>query len=197
MRARVFWTALFLCFTLAGNAQLKPEFGGSLSIGATGYAPSFRLFQLGPSPQLGFFVDLPVQAWVRFRLGAAFTLTQQRRPHFSHNFAYLGLPFSVLIPAKPIGKKAIVRPLFMTRIHPAWLLSGDQYYGSTQPTALVASNRLAWGAGIGVELKAAKRTYEILLTASLASSLNDNYEDGGTIEPLLGTRVALEWNFKL
>lgn len=191
---RTFWTALFLLFTLAGNAQLKPEFGSSLSIGASGYAPSLRLYQMGASPQVGFFVDIPVQSWAKVRLGAAFTLTQQRRPHFTNDFAYLGLPISILIPAGPIGEKELIRPIFMTRLHPAWLLNGD---GSNSPTALVADYRAAWGAGLGIELKGEKRSYEILLTGSLASPLNANYEEGGTIEPLLGTRVALEWNFKL
>ncbi|MFK7926162.1 MAG: hypothetical protein AB8H47_29710 [Bacteroidia bacterium] len=192
-----FLTASLLFFSLAGNAQLNLEWGTSISVGGSGYAPSLRVYQMGLSPQVGMFVEVPMLKWADLRLGAAFTLTQQKRPHFTNNFAYLGLPISMIVSGDLIGKEQGLKPIFMGRFHPAWLLGGPPSYSSTSPTSLVADYRGLWGAGLGFQIIGQKRQHEILFTASLSNPLNANYEASGTIEPLLGTRLALEWNLKL
>lgn len=194
---RVILTALLLFFALVGNAQLNLEWGTSLSVGATGYAPSFRVYQMGFSPQVGLFVEAPIFEWISIRAGGAFTLTEQKRPHLRNNFAYFGLPISMIIDGGYIGQKQALKPVFMTRFHPAWQLDGPPGYGGIGPKALTSDYRGLWGAGLGFLIEGGKRKQELLLTASLSNPLNANYQDGSNIEALLGTRIALEWNLKL
>lgn len=192
-----FLTVCLLFFSLVGNAQLNLEWGTSISVGGTGYAPSLRVYQMGFSPQVGLFVEVPMLKWASLRVGGVFTITQQSRPHFTNNFAYLGIPISLIVEGDLIGKKQGLKPVFMTRFHPAWQLDGPPNYGTISPKALTADYRRLWGAGLGFQIARPKRQHEILLIASLSNPLNANYEDGGKIEPLLGTRIALEWNLKL
>lgn len=192
-----FLTTCLLFFTLVGNAQLNLEWGTSISIGGTGYAPSLRVYQMGFSPQVGMYVEVPMLQWAKLRVGGAFTITQQNRPHFKNNFAYLGIPISMIINGDLIGEKQRFRPVFMTRFHPGWQLGDPPKYGNSNPKSLTTDYRGLWGAGLGLRFKDSKRQHEILITGSLSSPLNANYEEGGNIEALLGTRLSLEWNLNL
>ncbi|MEL6844972.1 MAG: hypothetical protein AAFP02_17330 [Bacteroidota bacterium] len=188
-----FLLVVILLGTLSGNAQIRFSFGSSVATGLSSYAPTLSFVSPGQSSEVGFFGEYAWQEWYYIRIGLSFSAPQLQRPHFSRRFAYLGVPISVGL--TPRGQDAI-GPLFQTRYQAAFHLGGSDAF-APGPKSLVAPIRHQWGLGAGLLIPSNIGAQEIVVMLSLNSPLNDNYEDGGSILPLLGTILHLEWNYKL